>query len=107
MSANALSADNTQVRGASSIPKGLRPPAQGCEQRATLGNHAESVPTLKGFCQLFDPAYSKTAPQPFQGCRCLAWSPRVARSSQPWALLRNPFGIHSFSRRRLDLLDEI
>src|SRR5207249_9833436 len=33
------------------------------------------------------------APQPFQGWHCLEWLPRVARPSQPWALLRNAFGI--------------
>jgi len=32
-------------------------------------------------------------PQPFQGWNRRHRCPRVARSSQPWALLRNPFGI--------------
>jgi len=31
-----------------SILKGLCPPAQGCEERATLGNRARALPTLKG-----------------------------------------------------------
>ena len=31
------------ILDAFSIPKGLRPPAQGCEQRATLGNQIERV----------------------------------------------------------------
>src|SRR6266702_2660832 len=35
----------------SPIPKGLRPPAQGCEERATLGKIVESAPTLKGLWQ--------------------------------------------------------
>jgi len=39
-------------------------------------------------------------PQPFQGClRCRVRFPRVARSSQPWALLRNPFGIQRLVQR--------
>ena len=31
--------------------------------------------------------------QPFQGCGLFRFSPRVARSSQPWAERFNPFGI--------------
>src|SRR5208282_821332 len=31
--------------------------------------------------------------QPFQGCHLSVFSPRVARSSQPWADRFNPFGI--------------
>src|SRR5260221_7252392 len=70
----------------------LSPPAQGCEERATLGvergcsSNPERVvasrrsgwnpgTTLSGLAR---------ASRPF---------PRVARSSQPWALGRNPFGI--------------
>ena len=77
-----------------SIPKGLSPSAQGCEERTTLGvksgrranpervaaspfrrsgwNRATTLSTLARGSGLF---------------------PRVARSSQPWALGRNPFGI--------------
>ncbi len=33
------------------IPKGLRPPAQGCEERATLGKGSTEAPTLKGLWQ--------------------------------------------------------
>src|SRR6266850_4107821 len=32
-----------------SIPTGLRPPAQGCEERATLGTEPSNEQTLKGF----------------------------------------------------------
>jgi hypothetical protein len=32
-------------------------------------------------------------PQPLWGCELITVLPKVARSSQPWALLRNPFGI--------------
>src|SRR6266446_5049115 len=35
----------------------------------------------------------KAMPQPLWGCEPSVTFPRVARSSQPWALLRNPFGI--------------
>ena len=35
-----------------------------------------------------------TEPQPRRGCLLSNTLPRVARSSQPWALSRNPFGIH-------------
>ena len=37
-------------------------------------------------------------PQPRWGCGSLTKFPRVAPSSQPWALSRNPVGIHNFSR---------
>jgi len=30
------------------IPKGLRPPAQGCEERGTLGNRFDAPPTPTG-----------------------------------------------------------
>src|SRR2546426_3633274 len=33
------------------IPRGLRPPAQGCEERATLGQGSTDAPTLKGLWQ--------------------------------------------------------
>src|SRR5439155_5392334 len=33
-------------------------------------------------------------PQPHWGCLSCAAFPKVARFSQPWALSRNPFGIH-------------
>src|SRR6266567_1646630 len=36
---------------------------------------------------------NKTMPQPLWGCEPSVTFPRVARSSQPWALSRNPFGI--------------
>jgi hypothetical protein len=80
---------------ASPIPKGLCPPAQGSEERATLG-----VPWRSGF----NP--ERVVPTPFpvqtqQGgastlsglSHSLGPFPRVARSSQPWALGWNPCGI--------------
>ncbi|SRR5258708_9443496 len=35
------------------IPKGLRPPAQGCEERANLGDGPKRPPTLKGLLRCF------------------------------------------------------
>ncbi len=67
------------------IPKGFRPKAQGCEERATLGLRRRDDSALKGLCPHFASADRKTAPQPFQGWDSLARLPRVARSSQPWA----------------------
>jgi len=40
---------NAATLGGSSIPKGLRNKAQGCEERATLGIELASEQTLKGF----------------------------------------------------------
>ncbi len=71
------------------IPRGFRPKAQGCDERATLGH-------------MF-----KHSSQPQRGCGPAAWKghnpvgvvrysrrfPRVARASQPWAGRHNPFGI--------------
>src|SRR5258708_3463766 len=78
-----------------SILKGLCPPAQGCEERATLGNSPNEgdnpervvallccVPSGKGV------ATTLSGLNPRRHC-----IPRVARSSQPWALGRNPIGI--------------
>ena len=48
---------------------------------------ARSTPT--GLCRL-----PTGAPQPSWGCLTSPMFPRAARSSQPWALSRNPFGIH-------------
>src|SRR6266851_8128118 len=49
---------------------------------------------------------SATRPQPRWGCEHRPPLPRVARPSQPWALLRNPFGILS-SRRLLQFLNQL
>src|SRR6266446_6565498 len=39
---------------------------------------------------------------PRWGCETSAGQPRVARSSQPWALLRNPFGIHEARKTKCE-----
>src|SRR6266446_3675538 len=71
-----------------SIPTGLCPSAQGCEERTTLGVRIERIPTPAGLWQS-------------RGDRCnpvgvgefFRLGPRVARSSQPWAEGWNPVGI--------------
>src|SRR5258708_17044674 len=87
------------------IPKGFRPKAQGCKERATLG-----VQLWRGFI----PERVAALPAPLEKkrgsaatlsglCHSLESLPRVGRSSafaglrrdelQPWAGRRNPFGI--------------
>ena len=72
------------------IPQGLRPAAQGCEERATLGQCGEQHQPQRGCANLRKP---ESPPQPRWGWRDFIFLPRVARSSQPWASLRNPCGI--------------
>src|SRR6266542_2619099 len=67
------------------IPKGLRPKAQGCEERATLGQRVRKTKAQWGF--------DFSGSQPRWGCCFARLLLRVARSSQLWALLRNPVGI--------------
>src|SRR5438094_47052 len=76
-----------------SILKGLCPSAQGCEERATLGNRARSLPTLKGLqrCLAVLGRRKIWSRNPFRVEFTPSSPPRVARSSQPWALRRNPF----------------
>jgi len=73
----------------SPIPKGLCPPAQGCEQRATLGELRWDAPTPMGLPASASPLYRRN---PVGVDRARPF-PRVARGSQPWALRRNSFGI--------------
>ena len=79
------------LRPACPIPKGLSRPAQGCEERATLGNPKRSIPNPIGVVAKiavagYNPVGVGTS------ARCV---PRVARSSQPWAWSRNPLGIRT------------
>ena len=90
-----------------SIPKGLCPPAQGCEPRATLGELGQKGPTPTivppmnpGNIQ--PPTSNIEHPMPaicaINGCWALdvgGWmfSPFGSWVSQPWALRQNPFGI--------------
>ena len=73
-------------------PKGLRSKAQGWPRvlRPTLGGRLASCPTLKGL-------RIGHGTQPLQGWCCRSRIPRVGRKTrgQPWALLRNPFGVRN------------
>ncbi len=77
------------------IPKGFRPKAQGCEERATLGVR---------WRRRFTPERVAALPCRVSNTKCeaatlsglshfLGLFPRVARSLQPWAGGLNPFGI--------------
>jgi len=71
-------------------PTGSRSKAQGCPRflRATLGRRAVGRSTLKGLRTALDT-------QPLQGWVLTKRGPRVGRKrrGQPWALLRNAFGV--------------
>src|SRR6266853_243769 len=75
------------------IPKGFRNKAQGCEERATLGSCVGLMTTLKGLRPMATAA--QRGHNPVGVVKHRPPLPRVARPSQPWALLRNPFGILS------------
>src|SRR5712691_3683845 len=70
------------------IPKGFRNKAQGCEGRATLGKGGRCFTTPTGLW----PRCTTVAAglNPFRVVVDREHGPRVAHSSQPWALLRNP-----------------
>jgi len=71
------------------IPTGLRPPAQGCAARATLGNMDGMNPNPNGVGSGMDRvSHNPVGVDAFDGT-----GPRVARVAQPRALRRNPFGI--------------
>src|SRR5262245_31861267 len=68
------------------IPKGFRLRAQGCEGRATLGMPERVFQPQRGCAKDLRDERVRFAMVP-KGV------PRVARSSQPWALRRNPVGV--------------
>src|SRR5436309_5066685 len=86
------------------IPKGWNHSAQGCEERATLGPRHARLQPCKGCIKLLSmnthaPIYGAEERHD-EGAATLSGlmgllfvSPRVARSSQPWAERCNPFGI--------------
>src|SRR6266446_3422437 len=84
----------------SRIPKGFCNKAQGCEERATLGSCVRSMTTLKGLRPTATAAQRGHNPVGVVKHRLLV--PRIARSSQPWALLRNPFGILSIRQAAVE-----
>jgi hypothetical protein len=77
---------------AGSIPKGLRPKAQGCSARATLGRLNRNATTPTGLRPI-QPYWLAQRRNPFRVVSFAAVEPRVAHSSQPWALGRNAVGI--------------
>src|SRR6266566_8025991 len=81
----------TRQRFLERIPKGFRNKAQGCEGRATLGKGGRYFTTPTGLRPRC--AAVTSGRNPFRVVIDWTHDPRVARSSQPWALLRNPFGI--------------
>src|SRR5206468_4003855 len=75
----------------SRVPKGFRNKAQGCEERATLGKGGGVSQPQRGCGQV---ALPSAWPATLSGLSSIGTrDPRVARSSHPWALLQNPFGI--------------
>src|SRR6266699_3537771 len=81
------------------IPKGFRNKAQGCEGRATLGKGGRCFTTPTGLRPVR--ATAAGGRNPFRVVIDRPHDPRVARSSQPWALLRNPFGIRQKNWRMM------
>src|SRR5438034_6709680 len=75
-----------------SIPTGLYRPAQGCEERATLGVRSERIPTPPGLQQTDGNGCNPVGVGEF-----FPPGPRVARSSQPWAEGWNPVGIQDIA----------
>jgi len=90
----------TQLR----IPKGFRPKAEGCEERATLGTAGNLVSTPTGLRPVLSGARVHNpvgvdvrfhrCPRVARACRVWALKPLYA-ASQPWAGGRNPFGIEN------------
>ncbi len=82
------------VRRLARIPTGFRNKAQGCEERATLGQRCSKIPNPNGVeAPSLRWILTSMGRNPFGVDKSSMLLPRVARSSQPWALLRNPFGI--------------
>jgi len=105
---NTKEPSNARTSG-SAIPTGLCRPAQGCEERAVReANH-------RGCCSVFPwvavrkvsnpngvaSGFHRLAATPLGLFSRLPRCPRVARSSQPWALGRNPLGIQVSQRHWL------
>lgn len=65
---------NAGSTGLTAIPKGLWPPAQGCEERATLGGRLLLFSTPMGLCPR-----TTSETQPLRGCLALPRFPGVAR----------------------------
>ena len=70
------------------IPTGLRPKAQGCEERATLGDVSEHFPQPQRGCG----TTTRDGHNLVEVEKSLRRFPKVARPSQPWAGGHSPFG---------------
>ena len=70
------------------IPTGLRPKAQGCEERATLGDVSEHFPQPQRGCG----TTARDGHNLVEVETSLRRFPKVARPSQPWAGGHSPFG---------------
>jgi hypothetical protein len=77
------------------IPTGFHHPAQGCEERATLGHRHQKTPTLKGLYPSPAPVPTAEGSNPFRLDDLWRRTPRVARFSQPWSKGWNPFGVRN------------
>ena len=75
-------------------PKGIESFSPGLRGTSYPGSQAAWISTPTGLGRV------SAEPQPRWGCWPSATFPRVARSSQPWALGRNPFGIHLWNFRK-------
>ena len=71
-------------------PEGIVSFSPGLRGTSYPGSEAEWISTPTGLRHA-----CRAEPQPRWGCLPSATFPKVARSSQPWALGRNPFGIQS------------
>ena len=82
----------------SPIPTGLCPKAQGCEERATLGERGLDFPQPQRGCVIPSRAHrhNPVGVDDFSGR-----FPRVARPSQPWAECRSPVGANQTVRPRI------
>src|SRR6266567_1957153 len=78
------------------IPKGLCPPAQGCEPASYPGKSCKPRLNPNGVVA----ALACHGRNPVGVGSSRHDGPRVARSSQPWAWLRNPFGIRAVPHAR-------
>jgi hypothetical protein len=78
-----------------SNPKGIVSASPGLRGTSYPGWRPAAFPTPTGLRLVFT-----VLPQPRWGCLRLPRCPRVARSSQPWASGRNPFGIRLWNFRR-------
>src|SRR4026209_2018187 len=77
-----------------SNPKGIASASPGLRGTSYPGLIRATFSTPTGLCQIWF-----GLPQPRWGCSTLSPCPKVARSSQPCALSRNPYGIHLWDVR--------